>query len=113
MQTNMEGSVKFFNPVKEYGFITLLDKSGLSKDIFFHKSALPLQLSSSPCRGDKIYFNYFTNKVGKLVAPKVWFKPQTTVINTSNSRGSDLNKSLCHWHNEFGIYSISPPSLIL
>ena len=55
------GTVKFFNPTKGFGFITLEDGS---KDCFVHHSAIQSEGFRSLSEGDKVEFDIVQGEKG-------------------------------------------------
>ena len=53
------GTVKFFSPIKGYGFIAISDSD---KDIFLHKTGIPLSVTVN--YGDKVAFEIIQGPKG-------------------------------------------------
>mmetsp|Transcript_8318 Transcript_8318/g.21088 ORF Transcript_8318/g.21088 Transcript_8318/m.21088 type:complete len:326 (+) Transcript_8318:73-1050(+) len=63
-----QGDVKSYNAVKGFGFIT---SSGLTEDVFFMRSALPVELQSQTLQGCFVTFELAKTPDGKLRALNV------------------------------------------
>jgi len=63
-----QGAVKSYNAVKGFGFIT---SSGLTDDVFFMRSALPVELESQSLQGCSVTFELAKTPEGKLRALNV------------------------------------------
>ena len=60
-----EGSVKWFNPTKGFGFI---EQNDGSKDAFVHISAVERSGLQSLAEGQKVSFDLVSGRDGKLAA---------------------------------------------
>lgn len=60
-----QGTVKWFNPTKRFGFI---EPEGGSKDVFVHISAVERAGLKSLSEGQKVKFELFTDDKGKVSA---------------------------------------------
>ena len=68
------GQIKWFSPQKRYGFI---ECKSLHRDIFFHVSSLPRDLSVMPEKlqcGQQVSFNLARDRKGRAQATNVMFK---------------------------------------
>jgi cold shock protein len=77
-----QGTVKFFNTSKGFGFI----KSATDQDVFFHISQRNSRESSLPKIGDAIYFEYKLGVKGPTAT--TW---QMTVATTAPEMSSEIN----------------------
>lgn len=68
----MQGTVKWFNSSKGYGFITPIGE-GKGQDVFVHFSAITSEGYKSLNEGDKVEFS-------KVKGPKGWQAENVTVI---------------------------------
>ena len=66
------GTVKWFNPVKGYGFIR---PDGGGQDVFVHISALEKAGYTSLSEGIKIRYELLTTRVGKTAAAAAFAHP--------------------------------------
>ena len=66
------GTVKWFNPVKGYGFIK---PDGSGRDVFVHISAVEKAGHTSLSEGAKISYELLTTRSGKTVAAAAFASP--------------------------------------
>ena len=58
----MQGTVKFFNGKRGFGFVTLDD----GKEVYFNKASLPRARAYDPVEGDVVTFEVRDARLGKI-----------------------------------------------